>query len=87
VAYDAVIAFLQRYPSFHGLKLLIELRLAIAEENSNSSDLLLLQDLLQRLLKTQVPYRCQQCGFSSKALHWQCPSCKNWETMKYQKAS
>ena len=25
-------------------------------------------------------YRCQRCGFSARAHHWQCPSCKHWGT-------
>ena len=23
-------------------------------------------------------YRCQNCGFAGKQLHWQCPSCRTW---------
>ena len=35
------------------------------------------------LLVVHTPgYRCQRCGFSARAHHWQCPSCKNWGTIK-----
>lgn len=27
-------------------------------------------------------YQCSECGFSVKHLHWQCPTCKSWGTMK-----
>lgn len=27
-------------------------------------------------------YRCVSCGFSGQQLHWLCPSCKQWETVR-----
>ena len=30
----------------------------------------------------QALYRCNRCGFGAKAHHWQCPSCKNWGTVR-----
>ena len=27
-------------------------------------------------------YQCQECGFSSQRLLWQCPSCRAWETQR-----
>ncbi|MFK8052039.1 MAG: hypothetical protein AB8F65_03630 [Woeseiaceae bacterium] len=27
-------------------------------------------------------YRCTQCGFSSRQLLWQCPGCRDWESLK-----
>jgi lipopolysaccharide biosynthesis regulator YciM len=27
-------------------------------------------------------YRCQRCGFSARAHHWQCPGCKSWGSIK-----
>ena len=27
-------------------------------------------------------YQCQECGFSSQRLLWQCPSCRSWETQR-----
>ena len=34
-------------------------------------------------LATATPrYQCQECGFSSQRLLWQCPSCRNWETQR-----
>ncbi|MDY6941894.1 MAG: lipopolysaccharide assembly protein LapB [Pseudomonadota bacterium] len=26
-------------------------------------------------------FKCQNCGFSGRTLHWQCPSCKQWNTV------
>ena len=27
-------------------------------------------------------YQCDHCGFLARRLHWQCPSCKHWGTIK-----
>ncbi|HJL92821.1 MAG TPA: hypothetical protein QGF04_03460 [Woeseiaceae bacterium] len=35
------------------------------------------------LLANSTPrYQCEECGFSSQRLLWQCPSCKQWETQR-----
>jgi len=34
----------------------------------------------------QSRYRCQQCGFSSRKLFWQCPGCQCWSSVKPIKA-
>ena len=41
-----------------------------------------LKDLIDKLLKNKPKLRCRKCGFGAKALHWQCPSCKNWGVVK-----
>lgn len=42
----------------------------------------LLRRLLQKLLADQPRFRCSQCGFSGRTWHWQCPSCRQWETTR-----
>ena len=37
---------------------------------------------IQRLLEQRPFYQCGQCGFVAKTLHWQCPSCRRWSTIK-----
>jgi len=37
---------------------------------------------LSKLATTTPRYQCQECGFSSQRLLWQCPSCRNWETQR-----
>lgn len=36
--------------------------------------------VLRRLLESGPRYKCRECGFSAKALYWQCPSCKTWNS-------
>jgi lipopolysaccharide biosynthesis regulator YciM len=37
---------------------------------------------LAKLAAATPRYQCQECGFSSQRLLWQCPSCRNWETQR-----
>ena len=37
---------------------------------------------LSKLAGVTPRYQCQECGFSSQRLLWQCPSCRNWETQR-----
>jgi lipopolysaccharide biosynthesis regulator YciM len=37
---------------------------------------------LSKLAAASPRYQCQECGFSSQRLLWQCPSCRNWETQR-----
>lgn len=37
---------------------------------------------LSKLAESTPRYLCKECGFSSRKLLWQCPSCKDWETQR-----
>ncbi|MEJ2274868.1 MAG: lipopolysaccharide assembly protein LapB [Woeseiaceae bacterium] len=37
---------------------------------------------LSQLASNTPRYQCQECGFSSQRLLWQCPSCREWETQR-----
>ncbi len=34
------------------------------------------------MLENKPVYRCSECGFGAKSMHWQCPGCRNWNTVK-----
>lgn len=40
-----------------------------------------LRQSLDRILERQPLYLCGHCGFSGRYLHWQCPSCRQWNSM------
>jgi len=40
-----------------------------------------LREALGQIIERQPAYHCGQCGFSGRYLHWQCPSCRQWNTM------
>lgn len=79
-AENFVAQYVRNHPSFSGLKLLIDLHIAQIDGKAKE-DLLILYGLIERLLKIKPKYRCQQCGFSGRVLHWQCIGCKRWGTM------
>ena len=73
--------FLRNNPSLRGLNRLIEWHL----ENTYGvvqDQLQVLHDITTMLLENKPIYRCGNCGFSGKQLHWQCPGCKQWESVK-----
>lgn len=76
-----VVESLRRKPSVHGLHRLIELNLAEAT-GTNKDDLMLLRNIIEELREQHRGYACQQCGFKGKSLHWLCPGCNQWNTIK-----
>lgn len=73
--------YMYKHPSIRGLSHLIEFHLSkVATEVRN--ELLMLKSLIEQLIEKRAIYRCGQCGFSSRLLHWQCPSCRQWAVVK-----
>lgn len=68
-------------PSVRGLHKLIDLTL-VDSRGAAKKNLLALQELTRRLLDEAALYRCNQCGFGARSHHWQCPSCKSWDSVK-----
>lgn len=70
-------------PSVRGLDLLLKLNL---ERNAQNTDEItkfqVLEQLVNKLLDKKPNHRCRKCGFGAKNLHWQCPSCKSWGSVK-----
>jgi lipopolysaccharide biosynthesis regulator YciM len=72
--------YLHIQPSIRGLKRLVELQLL--HEEGESKNLHLLSDLIAAMLNDKPIYRCGHCGFSAKKIHWLCPGCKTWNSVK-----
>lgn len=81
VATEFLTEQVRKRPSVRGLGRLIDLDLAAASGKSKD-DLLILRALVTQLLQGKPVYRCIHCGFDGKSLHWQCPTCKEWNTVK-----
>lgn len=71
----------RKRPSVRGLGRLIDLNLAGAS-GKNKDDMLILHELVVQLLSGKPKYKCGHCGFAGKSLHWQCPTCKEWNSVK-----
>lgn len=80
-AIDFVSEQLSLYPSIRGLNRLICWHLETAYGKVRDK-LQMLYDITSKFLDNKPIYRCSQCGFGGKHLHWHCPSCKQWGTMK-----
>lgn len=57
-------------------------QLSSGDKESNVSALAKVRGALSKLASATPRYQCQECGFSSQRLLWQCPSCRNWETQR-----
>jgi lipopolysaccharide biosynthesis regulator YciM len=80
-AVDFLNRILRQRPSVRALMALIDVSLHTASGEAREN-FLILRDLTRKLVEGKAMYRCTQCGFSAKAHHWQCPSCKNWGTVR-----
>lgn len=72
---------LRDYPTLLGLRRLVEIRLA-GGEGAGYTDLRALHCVSTQMLNSAARYRCDHCGFVSKSLHWCCPSCQQWNSIK-----
>lgn len=81
VAAQFVADYVRRYPSLRGLHLFINLYIS-STEGRTRDDLTILQNLTKKLLSDRPDYQCISCGFSGKTLHWLCPGCKQWSSVK-----
>jgi len=67
-------------PSVRGEAALIDLTLAEgADPEATLHDL---KHITDQLLVRNPSYRCGRCGFGARTHHWQCPSCKEWGSIK-----
>ncbi|MCC6592849.1 MAG: lipopolysaccharide assembly protein LapB [Xanthomonadales bacterium] len=72
---------LHQRPSVRGVLKVVDLSFP-DESGERAEAIVLIRELLHRLLERKPGYRCNRCGFSPRALHWQCPSCKSWGSIK-----
>lgn len=80
-AIDYLVARLRARPTARGVHQLLHLMQA-HDLRDPEIDPNLLHELMQRLLADQPRFCCRQCGFSGQIWHWQCPSCRLWETTR-----
>jgi len=82
---EAAIEFLNDYltrkPSLTGLVELLKLQIPRTDAVV-SSNLSLLQQMVDRLVRKNPAYQCNHCGYESRSLYWLCPSCQKWDRIK-----
>ena len=80
-AAEFIVDFLEHRPSVRGMDRLIDLNIEQAKD-STKEKLQILKNVTSQILEDNPVYQCQSCGFHAKTLHWQCPGCKQWSTIK-----
>lgn len=76
-AQDYLYPQLQKHPSVEGLHRLISLG-----EQSNPMLVPLIKGVTDILVRRGNRYTCQSCGFAGKSMHWHCPGCKKWGSVR-----
>jgi len=51
-------------------------------DNTVGEKLVIARRSIETLLDEKPVYQCVRCGFAGKSLHWRCPGCKCWNTVK-----
>jgi len=80
-AADFIAEQLRLRPTIKMLNRLVELHL-LHSDGKARENLQLLKQLVDQVLEAKPSYHCRKCGFTGNQLHWSCPSCKSWGTVK-----
>lgn len=74
---------LRQRASVRGLDRLLDLEIEDQRDTGAISEHLeILKGLTAELLFERPVYKCRHCGFPAKSLHWQCPGCKHWTSIR-----
>lgn len=72
---------LERKPSLRLLQQALVLQDATAGGSSRNNALF--REVLHEYIDSKAQYCCENCGFELKSLHWHCPSCLRWGSVKH----
>ncbi len=80
-AATALLGYLRRHPSLRGVERLTELvsRCDDGADRRLAGDI---REILNQLVQGEPDYLCHNCGFQGRVLHWHCPGCKSWGSVK-----
>ncbi|HEY7864593.1 MAG TPA: lipopolysaccharide assembly protein LapB [Psychromonas sp.] len=76
-----IAAQLKIHPSIRTLNRLIEFYLPNSEGQAREN-LFLLKQLVDKVISEKPGYCCSKCGFTGNTLHWLCPGCKSWGSVR-----
>lgn len=79
LARECVTEYLRTEPTLQGL---YQMHAALAARHGDkaATDIEPLRVAVRSLMKNGPRYRCEECGFRSRTLYWQCPTCKTWDS-------
>ncbi|MBQ8706975.1 MAG: tetratricopeptide repeat protein [Succinivibrionaceae bacterium] len=61
---------------------LMDYQIREARDQDSRERLTLLQNLVNTEIAMHKNFVCSQCGFSSKTMFWNCPSCSEWNSIR-----
>ncbi|MEC9357771.1 MAG: tetratricopeptide repeat protein [Pseudomonadota bacterium] len=67
---------MSRQPSWSGLHALLQ------EVEGLGEPVRVLRSAIENSMKAAPSYRCRSCGLTPRFLFWQCPSCKQWDSIE-----
>ena len=73
---------LTKRPSISIFHRFIQFQIDDAEQGRGKESLILLHKMVGERIKQDFGYRCTNCGYQTHKLMWNCPSCKEWESIK-----
>lgn len=74
---------LKHRPSVKGFNRLMDMYIAQSSGMDGAEESLnVLRSLTGTLENSKPRYQCNRCGYTSRAMVWQCPSCKHWGSSK-----
>lgn len=82
VAQNKIYQRLSQNPSLFLFHRFIQYQIAEAEAGQGRESLVLLHKMVGERIKQGFEYRCIQCGYQSHKLIWNCPSCRQWQSIK-----
>jgi lipopolysaccharide biosynthesis regulator YciM len=81
-AENLILKTLNKNPTMRAFSRLMDYRLADLDSPQARESISLLKKLVEKQISLKPAYRCSRCGFSSRLIFWQCPSCKQWASIK-----
>jgi len=72
---------LLKSPTLKGLHKWAEIELQKSQD-SERDKIRVVVDMLARVIEKNPSFACNLCGFRGREMHWQCPGCKSWNTVK-----
>ncbi len=82
---DRAVAFLEENmkdnPTMNGVNQLLQYIIA-GTLSVDKNELIPVKELFGKLLNSSAEYQCNNCGFEVLKMHWYCPGCKSWGSIK-----
>jgi lipopolysaccharide biosynthesis regulator YciM len=75
---------LNKSPSFEAFEFALRFLKTNPDQLGETWDAL--STFLETLQNKKIEYICSRCGYGSHTIQWLCPSCRNWASMKPEKA-